>query len=293
MIGGEKDQAVRPVARLGPIATDATKCSFEGQPRLVPRVPALRRKSDQTKCRVVRDISIRRENVNAFKERRVANDALQNIGDLAAHFGLVIEAALAILHFSAQVCACVEPEARGFLGFVARRVQIMQAVREAIERIRVHGRRLPGLQAAQQDPRAVDSACAHLRRDADLSEARLSVFKLRGFCAIAVNIPFDHGVPPCREIVRKLVTAVAVMQRETRRQDHEVRVVVFPEPIYDFRHQLQDPPRALKAVDGRPVLIETIKHFWMDRISLEQPVVIAAFLRLGGQPDSFGNIGIG
>ena len=62
---------------------------------------------------------MRREDVHALEECRVANHALQRLGNLAADFCLVVEAALAILHFPPQVCAGIEPEARRLLRLVA------------------------------------------------------------------------------------------------------------------------------------------------------------------------------
>jgi hypothetical protein len=44
---------------------------------------------------------------------------LENIGDLAAHLRLIVEAPFAIFHFPAQVGASVEPEALGVLTLVA------------------------------------------------------------------------------------------------------------------------------------------------------------------------------
>ena len=64
---------------------------------------------------------------------------LERLGDLAAHFGLVVEAALAILHLTPQVCAGVKPEARRVLRLVAGGIQVVQPIGQAIERVGVDG----------------------------------------------------------------------------------------------------------------------------------------------------------
>ena len=145
-----------------------------------------------------------------------------------------------------------------------------------------------GRRSAAEEDRAGDAPGR-----AHLTEARLLVFEFGRLGAVAVDVPLDDGVPASRQVVGQLVAAAAVVQRQAAGQDHQVLVVVLPEAIDDLRHQLQHAARALKPVDGGPVLVEPVEDLRMDRIGLQEPVVVAAFLRLGRQLGALGDIGIG
>ena len=75
--------------------------------------------------------------MHAIEECRVANDTLQGVCDLPAHLGLVVETSLAVFHLTTKIRAGVEPEARCVLDLVAGSIEIVQSVREPIERVRV------------------------------------------------------------------------------------------------------------------------------------------------------------
>ena len=84
--------------------------------------------------------------------------------------------------------------------------------------------------------------------------------KFRRLGPVAVNVPLDHRVPARAEIVGQFVARTAVVKRQTAGQDHQVLVVVLPQPVDDLGHELQHAARALEAVDRRPVLVEPVEH---------------------------------
>ena len=169
---------------------------------------------------------------------------------------------------------------------------------------------LARLEAAKQDMRAVQTTNAgfggnrrrctaqingarHAAGSVDGTEAGLFGFQCRCLRTVAVDVALDHGVPSGHQIIVQFAARAAVVEGQAARQNHQVGVVVLPEPIDDLRHQFEHAARALKALDGRPVFVKTVKHFRVDGVGAQQAVKIARFLRFTGQTGPFGSIGVG
>ena len=82
------------------------------------------------------------------------------------------------------------------------------------------------------------------------------------------------------------------MERQATGQNHQVAVVILPQAINGFCHELKHSARALEAVDGCPGLIKLSEDLGMDGIALEHSLVVAGLLCLLWQFCAFGNIGI-
>ena len=171
----------------------------------------------------------------------------------------------------------------------------MKLVSQAIQSIGVQRGSLAGLETSEQHSRTVDAArprlhvhrrrCAakeHRSRHATCglygTKSRLLDFKDRGFSPLAVNVTVDYGIPAGAEIVNQLVARTAVVQRQTAGQNHEVLVVVLPQSVEDFRHQLQHAAGALKSINGCPLFVEFGKDLGVDRVTLHHPVKVAGLL---------------
>ena len=72
-----------------------------------------------------------------------------------SHFGPVVEPTFAVLHFAPEVGPGIEPEARRVLALVAGGVEIVEPIGEPPEGVAVDRRRLPSLEAAEYNSRAV------------------------------------------------------------------------------------------------------------------------------------------
>src|SRR5207249_3815427 len=61
-----------------------------------------------------------------------------------------------------------------------------------------------------------------------------------------------------------------------RRQDHQGRALAFPKCVYHGCHKSQDATRALKLVQARPVVVQTVEKLRMNRIGgLHSPLVLS------------------
>ena len=69
---------------------------------------------------------------------------------------------------------------------------------------------------------------------------------------------FDHRVPAWPEVVDQFVARTAIVKRQAAGQNHQVLVVVLPEPVDDLGHQLQHAACALEAVNRRPLFVESV-----------------------------------
>ena len=165
--GGEENQPVAAIARFGAVVCD------------VVRAPRRRRCGDsssreyqysggRTTSRRALSSGTSPCGVKIWtpsKNAALPTELLERLGDLAAHFGLVVETALAVLHLAAQVGAGVEPEPRRVLRLVAGAVEVVQPVGEPIQGVGVDRGCLARLKAAQQDARAVQAANPGFGRD--------------------------------------------------------------------------------------------------------------------------------
>ena len=193
---------------------------------------------------------------------------------------------------------------------VAGTVQVVEAIGQPVQRVGIDRRCLAWLEATKQHAGAVHAANAGLASDGRwraaeeqraghaaggvyLPETWLPVLQFRRFSSVAVDVSLDHRVPSGRQVVGQFVPRAAVMKRQAAWENHQILVVVFPQPVDDLGHQLQHAASALKAVDGRPVFVEPVEDLGVDRVCLHEAVVVAAFLGLGWEFRSFGNVGIG
>ena len=110
------------------------------------------------------------------------------------------------------------------------------------------------------------------------TKASLVCFNDSGLSTLAINISINHRIPTWAKIVDQFIARTPVIKRNTRRQNHQILVIVLPQPIDDLSHQFQDTTRALKSFYGCPLFIELREYFWMDRITLHHPIIITGFL---------------
>ena len=180
----------------------------------------------------------------------------------------------------------------------------MEPIGEAVQGVPEQRRRLIGLHAAQQHTGAVDPPVALLRahgggraaeedsapdpaRRLDCAEPGLVRVELGGLGAVAVDVLLDHRIPTRAEVIGQLVAGLAVVERQAARRDHQVLVVVFPQPVDDVRHQLEYAAGALEGFQRGPVLVETIEDLGMDGVGLSQAIRVAGLVRLRRESSAF------
>ena len=310
MLGGEKHQAVAAVARLAPVVAQVVLRRLDREAGLLARVPVLGRQQHQAQRAVVGHVRMGREHMHAVEQRGAARELLQDLAHLHPHLALVIEPLLAVLHLAAQVGAGIEPEPRRVHGLVAGAVQVVESIGQPVQRVGVRGGGLARLQAAEQYPAAIDPTDAGLGRGrrgraaqkdrardparrVHRTEPRLAVLQLGGLRTLTVDVFLQHRIPAGGEVVRQLVARAAVVEREAAGQDHQIFVLVLPQPMDGLGHQLQHAARALEAIDGGPVLEETIEHLGVDRIGLPESVGVTRLVGLGRQLGALGDVGVG
>src|SRR4051812_42454759 len=101
---------------------------------------------------------MRREDMDAIEDARIADDTLEYLCDLIADLGLVVEAVFAVRHLATQIGTGIKPEPRRILGFVAGAIEIVQHVGKPIESVGVNRGCLTRLMAAQQNASAIEPA---------------------------------------------------------------------------------------------------------------------------------------
>ena len=127
---------------------------------------------------------------------------------------------------------------------------------------------MPGFAGDRRRGAAKEQRAGHATGGVDLAEAGFLVLQFGRLGAVAVDVLFDDRVPSGGQVVSQFVPRAAVVQRQAAGQDHQVLVVVLPEPIDDLGHQLQHAARALEAVDGRPIFVEPVEDLGVDRVRL-------------------------
>jgi hypothetical protein len=115
------------------------------------------------------------------------------------------------------------------------------------------------------------------------AEARFFRLKFSRLSALSIDVFVEHCVPAGGKIVSQFVPRAAVVKRQTAGHDKEVFIVILPQPVDDLRHQLQNSASSLETVDRRPVFIQSIEALRMDRISLEQALVVTRLLSVRRQ----------
>src|SRR5450432_481159 len=128
------------MSRLCAIVTTVIKHRTNGLPLLVARIPMIGRKDDESQRAVVGHVVMRSKDVDTVEETCMLKHLLEGLANLSANVTTILETPLPGLHFTAQVGACIEPEASGILDFVPGAIQVMEAIRQPIQRIRI-GRR--------------------------------------------------------------------------------------------------------------------------------------------------------
>src|SRR5271165_549547 len=98
--------------------------------------------------------------MRAVKECCSSCELLDDFRHPSAHLILILEPLLPLLHLSAQICAGVEPIASRIIRLITGGVQVVELIRQSIQRIGVERGNLVGLETAQQHSPAVDAACS-------------------------------------------------------------------------------------------------------------------------------------
>ena len=96
--------------------------------------------------------------MRAIKECRASGELLDDLRHPSAHFILILKPLLPLLHLPAQIGAGVEPIAGCILRLVTGGVQVVELIRQPIQRIGVERGSLAGLETAQQHSRTVEAA---------------------------------------------------------------------------------------------------------------------------------------
>jgi hypothetical protein len=92
----------------------------------------------------------------------------------------------------------------------------------------------------------------------------------------AVDILLDDWRPIIGEVPRQFELHARVVDRDRRGQNQRAAVALFPEAMDHRRHQAQHATRALELHQRRPVAVEPVEDFGVDRESgLDAPLVIA------------------
>src|ERR1700751_6090265 len=100
--------------------------------------------------------------MRAVKKCCASCELLDDFRHASAHFILILEPLLPLFHLSAQICAGVEPEASRILRLITGGVQVVELIRQPIQRIGVERGNLAGLETTEQHSRAVDAAYSRL-----------------------------------------------------------------------------------------------------------------------------------
>ena len=160
MIGREEDQPVATVARFRAVAARKRENFLKGETCFCATVKILGRQANQTQGGIIRDVGVRREDVDAFKERGANSKFPKRVCQFGANIVGIVEPAFTVFHFPAEIGAGIEPESCRFLRLVASRVQVMEAVGEPVKRVGIGGGNLSGLETSKQDAGAFLTACA-------------------------------------------------------------------------------------------------------------------------------------
>lgn len=178
MIRGEEEEAVTAKPGLGTVIADVFEDGIEGHARFLFGVGILYRQHDEMKFAVVGHIGVRRKNVNAVNECDATGQPPDDLMDFCPDLVLVLEAALPVFHFAAQISSCVEPEPGVVLSLIARAIEVMPVVGQAVHRVSVDGGCLSRLEAAEKHTGTIQTPHARLRGNGRRSGAKAQPLRL-------------------------------------------------------------------------------------------------------------------
>ena len=262
-------------------------------------VGSIGRQYHQAQGPVIRHIRAVGEHMHTTK---TASNVAQALTDSREYILTVFEAFLTLFHLAAQVRSSIEPKV------IVACVQVMQLVGETTQGILVQPNLLFRLRTTQQNPLQLNSpyhlVCSSRctpqedgtrRTPTGLhsTKACVLIFDLDSFRSRAIDIPIHHRIPASRQVIGKFVTRVGITERQAACHDQWVVVTVLPQAVDDLGHHLEHATSALEIFQARPIVIQAIKHFGVNRIGLLQTLIIMTLLGFGRKVGSVGNVKIG
>jgi hypothetical protein len=133
--------------------------------RLFTGIKLFRRQHDQAQRTVIRHVAVRGEDMRAIEEGRVTLASfLTNLRHAPAHFASLSSNRFLRSSISRRRLARVSNQiTRRFLRLVAGGIQVVELVRQPVQRVGIERGRLPRLKTAQQNSRPVEATYARLR----------------------------------------------------------------------------------------------------------------------------------
>ncbi|EXI71444.1 MAG: hypothetical protein AW07_03673 [Candidatus Accumulibacter sp. SK-11] len=96
-----------------------------------------------------------------------------------------------------------------------------------------------------------------------------------------VDILLDHRHPVVGEVARQFGLHARVVDRHVAGQDQRIAVALLPQAVDHRRHQPQHAARALEFHQRRPVGIQPVEDFRVDRVRCPDAFLVVGFAALG------------
>jgi hypothetical protein len=185
---------------------------------------------------------------------------------------------------------------------VVATIQIGQAVGEPAQRVVEDGHGLARLRHAQAHAHVFDAAdtllymvrgaaqedrARHALRRHQRAQARVLFVDAAGLRALAVDVAVYHRVPPFGQVAQDLVAHTRHVQGQAARLDQQRAVATHPQGVDGGGHQPQHAARALKALQRRPIVVQTVEDFRVNGVSGAQALQV---LRLRAQAGEIGGV---
>ena len=120
-----------------------------------------------------------------------------------------------------------------------------------------------------EENRSCHTPCCH-----ECAIACISPVELHRLRIASVNFRINDRIPILRQISDQLITDLGNGERNRSRHDHAACIGIDPKMICHTRHETKNAARLLESLDRRPLVIEEMKKFRMNRIAIHHLLLI-------------------